>query len=230
MVSDGVLVQRTLWETPPADGLAFDDTIRRRGFRLVAGVDEAGRGPLAGPVVAAAVILPENMPFPGVNDSKKVAPRRREELAAVIRDHAVAVSIGCAEPEEIDRTDILRATFSAMMRAIHGLEVSPDFVLLDGPYVLPLTVPQRGVVRGDARSLSIAAASIIAKVHRDRLMNDYHTLYPAYGFHRHKGYPTAEHMEALRRFGPCPIHRRSFQGVFSSKDPAHGPESPAHRP
>jgi len=225
-----MLVQRTLFETPPVDGLAFDNAIRRRGFRLVAGVDEAGRGPLAGPVVAAAVILPENTPLPGVTDSKKVTPRRREELAAVIRDQAVAVSVGCAEPEEIDRTGILRATFSAMVRAIQGLEVSPDFVLLDGPYTLPLAVPQRGVIQGDARSLSIAAASIIAKVHRDRLMDDYHNLYPAYGFHRHKGYPTAEHREALRRFGPCPIHRRSFQGVLSSKDSGHGPGSRAHGP
>uniref|UniRef100_A0A831ZQU9 Ribonuclease HII n=1 Tax=Desulfacinum infernum TaxID=35837 RepID=A0A831ZQU9_9BACT len=225
-----MLVQRPLFETPPVDGLAFDNAIRRRGFRLVAGVDEVGRGPLAGPVVAAAVILAENTSLPGVTDSKKVTPRRREELAAVIRDHAVAVSVGCAEPDEIDRTDILRATFSAMLRAIQSLKVPPDFVLLDGPYTLPLAVPQRGVIQGDVRSLSIAAASIIAKVHRDRLMDDYHSLYPAYGFHRHKGYPTAEHREALRRFGPCPIHRRSFQGVLSSKDPAHGPASRTHGP
>lgn len=225
-----MLVQRSLFETPPADGLALDDAIRRRGFRLVAGVDEAGRGPLAGPVVAAAVILPEKTPFPGVTDSKKVTARRREELATLIRARAVAVGIGCAEPEEIDRTDILRATFSAMLRALQGLGVPPDFVLIDGPYSLPLPMPQRGLIRGDARSLSIAAASIIAKVHRDRLMDDYHALYPAYGFHRHKGYPTAEHREALRRFGPCPIHRRSFQGVLSGKDPAHGPGSHWHRP
>ena len=225
-----MLVQRPLFETPPVDGLAFDNAIRRRGFRLVAGVDEVGRGPLAGPVVAAAVILPENTSLPGVTDSKKVTPRRREELAALIRARAVAVSVGCAEPDEIDCTDILRATFSAMLRAIQSLKVPPDFVLLDGPYTLPLAVPQRGVIGGDARSLSIAAASIIAKVHRDRLMDDYHSLYPAYGFHRHKGYPTVEHREALRRFGPCPIHRRSFQGVLSSKDPAHGPASRTHGP
>ncbi len=225
-----MLVQRPLFETSPVDGLAFDNAIRRRGFRLVAGVDEVGRGPLAGPVVAAAVILAENTSLPGVTDSKKVTPRRREELAALIRARAVAVSVGCAEHDEIDRTDILRATFSAMLRAIQSLKVSPDFVLLDGPYTLPLAVPQRGVIQGDVRSLSIAAASIIAKVHRDRLMDDYHSLYPAYGFHRHKGYPTAEHREALRRFGPCPIHRRSFQGVLSSKDPAHGPASRTHGP
>ncbi|WP_448384567.1 ribonuclease HII [Desulfosoma sp.] len=223
-------MQRPLFETSPVDGLAFDNAIRRRGFRLVAGVDEVGRGPLAGPVVAAAVILAENTSLPGVTDSKKVTPRRREELAALIRARAVAVSVGCAEHDEIDRTDILRATFSAMLRAIQSLKVSPDFVLLDGPYTLPLAVPQRGVIQGDVRSLSIAAASIIAKVHRDRLMDDYHSLYPAYGFHRHKGYPTAEHREALRRFGPCPIHRRSFQGVLSSKDPAHGPASRTHGP
>lgn len=230
MVSDGVFVQKTLFETPPMDGLAFDNAIRRRGFRLVAGVDEAGRGPLAGPVVAAAVILPDDVPLPGVTDSKKLTPRLREELAVMIRDRAVAVSVGWAEPEEIDRTDILRATFSAMVRAVQGLQVSPDFLLLDGPYTVPLTLPQRGVIRGDARSLSIAAASIIAKVHRDQLMDSYHRLYPAYGFHRHKGYPTAEHREALRRFGPCPIHRRSFKGVFAPKDPAHGSPSHAYRP
>lgn len=225
-----MLVQKPLFQTPPMDGLAFDDAIRRRGFRWVAGVDEAGRGPLAGPVVAAAVILPEKAALLGVTDSKKLPARRREELAALIRARAVAVSVGCADPDEIDRTNILQATFSAMLRALRGLEVPPDFVLLDGPYSLPLHLPQRGVVQGDARSLSIAAASIIAKVHRDRLMNDYHTLYPAYGFHRHKGYPTAEHREALRRFGPCPIHRRSFQGVLSWKDPAHGPGSQTHGP
>lgn len=223
-------MQRTLFETPPADALGFDREIRRRGFRLVAGVDEAGRGPLAGPVVAAAVILPDGMDFPGVTDSKKVPPHRREELAAVISRRAVSVGIGWADPDEIDRTNILRATLTAMVRAIHGLDIAPDFVLIDGPYRLPITIPHRGVIKGDARSLSIAAASIVAKVHRDRLMEAYHEQYPAYGFDRHKGYPTVQHLEALRRLGPCPIHRRSFQGVCLPKDPVHGPASGSNRP
>lgn len=223
-------MQRTLFETPPVDGFAFDLKIRRRGFRLLAGVDEAGRGPLAGPVVAAAVILPEGKDLPGVVDSKKVPPARREELAETIRHAAVSVGVGWVDAEEIDRTNILRASLEAMVRAIRGLDVSPDFVLIDGPYALPLTIPHRGVVKGDARSLSIAAASIVAKVHRDQLMHTYHEQYPVYGFARHKGYPTPEHLEALRRFGPCPIHRRSFHGVCCAKDAAHGPPTGSNRP
>ncbi|MGQ9671280.1 MAG: ribonuclease HII [Desulfosoma sp.] len=223
-------MQRTLLEAPPEDGFDFDHKIRRRGFRLLAGVDEAGRGPLAGPVVAAAVILPEGKDLPGVVDSKKVPAARREALAEEIRQAAVSVSVGVASAEEIDRTDILRATLAAMVRAVGGLEIRPDLVLIDGPYTLPLASPHRGVVKGDARSLCIAAASIVAKVYRDQLMHTYHEQYPDYGFARHKGYPTPEHLKALRRFGPCPIHRRSFHGVCLVKDAVYGPSAGANRP
>ncbi|ROR01618.1 ribonuclease HII [Desulfosoma caldarium] len=223
-------MQRTLFETPPVDGLAFDFKFRRRGFRLLAGVDEVGRGPLAGPVVAAAVILPEGMDLPGVVDSKRVPPARREELAKTIRQAAVSVGVGLVDAEEIDRTNILRASLKAMVRAIRSLDVTPDFVLIDGPYTLPLSIPQRSIIKGDALSLSIAAASIVAKVHRDQLMLTYHEQYPFYGFARHKGYPTREHLRALRRFGPCPIHRRSFHGVCCAEDAAYGPPTGSNRP
>ncbi|MEJ5348495.1 MAG: ribonuclease HII [Desulfosoma sp.] len=223
-------MQRTLFETLPVDGFCFDQAIRRRGFRLLAGVDEAGRGPLAGPVVAAAVILPEGMNLSGVTDSKKVSPTRREELVEKIHQVAVSVGVGWVEAQEIDRINILQASLTAMVRAIQQLKVPPDLVLIDGPYSLPLSIPQRSVVKGDVRSLSIAAASIVAKVHRDHLMRTYHELYPLYGFARHKGYPTQEHLQALRRFGPCPIHRRSFHGVCSVKDTAYDATSGANRP
>ncbi len=223
-------MQRTLFETPPVDGFCFDQAIRRRGFCLLAGVDEAGRGPLAGPVVAAAVILPEGIHLSGVTDSKKVPQARREALAEKIRQVAVSVGLGWAEAQEIDRINILQASLTAMVRAVQQLSVPPDLVLIDGPYSLPLSIPQRSVIKGDARSLSIAAASIVAKVHRDHLMRTYHELYPLYGFARHKGYPTQEHIQALRRFGPCPIHRRSFHGVCSEKDTAYDATSGANRP
>jgi len=202
--------------TSAADPLLFEKEAYRRGCQLVSGIDEVGRGPLAGPVVAAAVILPRHLELPGVRDSKLLSPAQREISCQEILSCATAVGIGCIEPAEIDRVNILQATFKAMILAIESLPSRPDFLLIDGPYKLPLAIPQKGIPRGDQRSLSIAAASIVAKVHRDRLMSQYHELYPAYGFAQNKGYGTAQHLEALRCHGPCPLHRLSFRGVTDS--------------
>ena len=202
--------------TSPVDLLLFEKEAYRRGCQLVSGIDEVGRGPLAGPVVAAAVILPRHVELPGVRDSKLLTASQREDCCQEILCCASAVGIGCVEPAEIDRVNILQATFKAMVQAIENLPNPPDFLLIDGPYQLPLPIPQKGIPKGDQRSLSIAAASIVAKVHRDRLMCEYHALYPAYGFAQNKGYGTARHLEALRRHGPCPLHRLSFRGVIDS--------------
>lgn len=191
----------------------FESEAHRRGFSLVAGIDEVGRGPLAGPVVAAAVILPPQADLSGVTDSKRLTAAQREACRRDILACAVAVGLGWIEPAEIDRINILQATFKAMVQAVENLEVRPDFLLIDGPYSLPLPLPQKGLRRGDQLSLSIAAASIVAKVHRDRLMGRYHALYPVYDFARNKGYGTPRHLEALRCHGPCPVHRLSFRRV-----------------
>lgn len=193
---------------------AFDRSFREEGFSCIAGVDEAGRGPLAGPVVAAAVVLPETIDLDGINDSKKLSPQRREKLFQDILNVSLSVGIGYVLPRDIDRTNILNASLIAMERAVSSLKMSPDLVLIDGPYKLSLGCRQIGIPGGDARSLSIAAASIIAKVFRDRLMCCYHRLYPDYGFDRHKGYPTRAHLEALAKLGPSPIHRLSFRRVL----------------
>lgn len=205
--------QRTLFQAPPEDGLRLERRARRRGFFYVAGVDEAGRGPLAGPVVAAAVLLPEAPNLPGVTDSKKLTALQRQRLVEAVYREAVSVGVGCAEPAEIDRLNILQATFRAMVRALQALRPQPDFILVDGPYALPVDIPHKGIPKGDALSLSIGAASIVAKVHRDRLMEELDERYPQYGFKEHKGYPTRAHREALLRHGPCPAHRLSFKGV-----------------
>jgi len=189
-----------------------------RGFSLVAGVDEAGRGPLAGPVVAACVILdPSRPPPPGIADSKQLDEERRSALDEQIRALALSFAISSVGPEEIDRINILQATLRAMSEALSGLAVLPDLVLVDGISSFPCTRPQKTLVRGDQRSLNVAAASILAKVHRDREMVRWDELHPGYGFAQHKGYGTARHLEALRRLGPCPIHRRSFRGVVGSR-------------
>jgi ribonuclease HII len=197
------------------DALFFEREAYRRGFELVSGIDEVGRGPLAGPVVAAAVILPRHVELAGVKDSKHLTAAQREARCRDILSCAAAVGIGCVESAEIDQVNILQATFKAMVQAVEKLEILPDFLLIDGPYKLPLPIPQKGIPRGDQRSLSIAAASIVAKVHRDQLMCAYHALYPAYDFAQNKGYGTARHLEALRRHGPCPLHRLSFRRVLS---------------
>jgi ribonuclease HII len=186
---------------------------RERGFRVVAGIDEAGRGPLAGPVVAACVVLPFEETLDGVRDSKTLTPEQRDASFEVVKNRAEAIGIGIVDAPEIDKLNILRATHEAMRRAVAALATTPEFVLIDGLPVQPFPVLQRALVKGDGRSASIAAASIIAKVTRDRLMHDYDSIYPAYGFSRHKGYPTSEHVSLLTEHGPCPIHRRSFAPV-----------------
>ncbi|MFO1211621.1 RNase HII [Paenacidovorax caeni] len=180
---------------------------------LVAGVDEAGRGPLAGPVVAAAVILDDQRPIAGLADSKKLSPARREALFDEIRAHALCFSIAEASVEEIDRLNILQATLLAMRRAVQGLRLKPVMVLVDGNRLPVLDVPAEAIVKGDARVQAISAASILAKVHRDRWCAQLHERYPQYGFAGHKGYGTAAHMAALRAHGACPEHRRTFAPV-----------------
>ncbi len=183
---------------------------RREGARYVAGLDEAGRGPLAGPVVAAAVMLPLRCRLVGLDDSKRLAPTRREELYRRLVEEGVAFGLGVATVEEIERLNIARAAFAAMRRAVEALCPAPDFVLVDGFTVPGLGLPQQGVPGGDGRSLAIAAASVVAKVSRDRMMEELDLRYPQYGFARHKGYATREHLRALGLWGPCPEHRRSF--------------------
>lgn len=183
----------------------------------IAGVDEAGRGPLCGPVYAAAVILDPARPIDGLNDSKKLSEKKREALAPLIRERALAWAVGIATVEEIDRLNILHATMLAMRRAVEGLAVPPDQVLIDGNRVPPgLTMPARAIVGGDASEAAISAASILAKTGRDHEMMALAALYPQYGIAKHKGYPTAEHLAALRIHGPSPIHRRSFAPVAQS--------------
>ena len=187
--------------------------LRFAGHGLLAGVDEAGRGPLAGPVVAAAVILDELQPITGLADSKVLTARRREVLFDEIRAKALACCIAQASVEEIDRLNILQATMLAMQRAVHGLRLRPGQVLIDGNRVPVLPMPAEAIVKGDAKVASISAASILAKVHRDRLCLDLHERFPAYGFCVHKGYPTAAHLQALREHGPCVEHRHSYAPV-----------------
>ena len=188
----------------------FEERARQRGFRLIAGIDEAGRGPLAGPVVAAAVVLPDRYSHPDINDSKKLTSRSRELLFEVIRADALAVGIGVVDSRVIDELNILRATLLAMREAVADLQVVPDCLLVDGNQSVPLEIPQETIVKGDGRSVSIAAASIVAKVSRDRIMEIYHRQFPYYNFFKNKGYGTAEHRRAIREHGFCKIHRRSF--------------------
>lgn len=185
------------------------------GYRCVAGIDEAGRGPLAGPVVAACVVLPYGKRPDGLNDSKQLTPRQREQLFEVILSLARGCGLGVVSAPEIDRLNVLRATHLAMRQALDALPagMQPDLVLIDGLPVRPFPLDQVALVKGDARSASIAAASILAKVTRDRLMCEYDALYPAYGFAGHKGYGAASHLRALAEYGPCPLHRRSFRPV-----------------
>ncbi len=193
------------------DWLYHERELWQAGFRHVAGIDEAGRGPLAGPVVAAAVLFaPETAVIAGINDSKKLSAARRELLFTGIMATALAIGVGMASHEEIDRLNILHATYLAMERAIARLDPEADYLLVDGRSVPQSNTPARAIVRGDSLSQSIAAASIIAKVTRDRMMIELHQHYPEYGFTAHKGYPTAAHIEAIRRYGLSPVHRRSF--------------------
>jgi|UniRef100_A0A7C3V138 ribonuclease HII len=186
---------------------------RGQGVELICGVDEAGRGPLAGPVVAAAVILPGALHLPGLKDSKRLLPGTRETLDAQIRSRALAFAVQEVGAREIERRGILAASLKAMALAVKALAVLPEMVLVDGHQPLPLDYPQQPVIKGDDRCPSIAAASVLAKVYRDRCMAAYHRVYPQYNFAGHKGYATPEHLEAIRSWGPCPLHRRTFKGV-----------------
>jgi len=205
--------QPELFAATPLPPLHFEQQAHLRGFRAVAGIDEAGRGPLAGPVVAAAVILPERFDLPGLTDSKQLSAVARDRLYPLIRAQAVAVGIGVSRAEEIDAVNILQATLRSMVRAVGRLPISPDFLLIDGNVPVPLALPQQTLVKGDARCLSIAAASVVAKVVRDRIMCALDRLHPGYGFAAHKGYGSAAHRAAIARLGPAPCHRRSFCGV-----------------
>lgn len=191
----------------------FETEARRCGYRWVAGLDEAGRGPLAGPVVAAAVILPARVRVAGLDDSKQLTESERDALYEVIQRRALAIGIGSASEQEIDALNILEATRLAMRRAVEAIAPSPDFLLTDAVTVPCPGIPQRPIIKGDGLSVSIAAASIIAKVTRDRLMVEFHRIYPQYNFLSHKGYGTEEHLRRLAEHGPCAIHRRSFSPV-----------------
>ncbi len=185
----------------------------QEGAEYVAGVDEAGRGCLAGPVVAAAVILPQGISLPEVNDSKQLTERQRETLFPQIREQALSVGVGVMSSETVDQVNILQATYLAMEQAIANLTLKPDYLLLDAVNLVRVPIRQKGIKKGDSLSISIAAASIIAKVTRDRLMLEYAEQFPDYGFDRHKGYGTKQHREAIAVHGPCPIHRKTFRGV-----------------
>lgn len=189
---------------------AFEREAQAAGYQLVCGIDEAGRGPLAGPVVAAACLLDPEHPVFGVNDSKQLTPDKREELFGQITETAICYGIGLIEPEEIDRINILQATMQAMRLAVQNLSQRPDLLLIDAIDLKGTGIPVKPVIKGDTLSVSIAAASILAKVTRDRLMAEMDEIYPGYGFARHKGYPTPQHFAALKELGPTPIHRRSF--------------------
>ncbi len=198
----------------------FEARARARGFRTVAGVDEAGRGPLAGPVVAAAVVLPTGFPQAEIRDSKALSPKAREKAFLLITSHALAFAVAHSSPEEIDRINILRASLLAMRRAVEKLKPVPDFLFVDGNFPIPPAkygpwgaIRQEPLVSGDSRCASVMAASILAKVTRDRMMHEYERVYPGYGFASHKGYPTKAHRVALRMLGPSPIHRKTFRGV-----------------
>ena len=208
------------------DGMMFFER-KYAEFELIAGIDEAGRGPLAGPVVATAVILPKDRPILYVNDSKQLSEKKREELFPVIMREAAAVGVGMASPELIDRINILQATYQAMRDAVASLKspegetLVPELLLNDAVRIPSLPMRQVPIIKGDAKSCSIAAASVIAKVTRDRIMKEYDAVYPEYGFAKHKGYGSQAHIEALKTYGPCPIHRRSFIGGILGEESLH---------
>jgi ribonuclease HII len=198
---------------PPQPMDYFEKMYYRRGYQKIAGVDEVGRGPLAGPVVAAAVILPKDGIGPQLFDSKQISSKKREELYSSILNEALGVGVGVVGQEEIDRINIFQATLRAMVTAIENLPFPPDFLLIDGTQGLKFSAPQKSIVKGDRLSNSIAAASIVAKVTRDRMMLECHQKYPQYNFARHKGYGTKEHRSAIEKFGVCELHRKTFRGV-----------------
>lgn len=191
----------------------YEGLAREAGFRLIAGVDEAGRGPLAGPVVAAAAIFVGSPDLPGIRDSKQMTERKREEAFTVIQREALATGIGVVLRQYIDEFNILKASLEAMSRAVKALDPRPEFLFVDGIHPVPLSIDQKCLIKGDQICFSISAASILAKVYRDRIMRALHTLYPVYGFDRNKGYGTVHHLAALKKYGPCPVHRLTFRHV-----------------
>lgn len=194
-----------------------ESRLKSRGFQHIAGVDEAGRGPLAGPVVAAACVLLNEALIPFLNDSKLLSKEKRESLYSQITSSPfVCFGIGIVDVETIDRINILQASLLAMQRAVESLSIKPDYILIDGNRSPYFTVPSEAIVKGDRLSISIAAASIVAKVTRDRMMDELHTSWPDYGFSEHKGYGTAKHLQAIKQLGPCPIHRKTFEPIKSS--------------
>lgn len=201
-------------DSPQFDPLFHENLAWKAGYGVIAGVDEAGRGPLAGPVVAAAVILPQGKGLPGVQDSKKMTERAREDAFERIHRCAVGVGIGVVSSRDIDQFNILKASLEAMRRAILALDPKPEFLLVDGIHKVPTAIPQRCLIKGDQLALSVSAASVMAKVYRDRIMRCYDEMYPVYDFRNNKGYGTARHLEAIRRYGPCALHRKSFKGVW----------------
>lgn len=196
-----------------------DESIKKRGFSRIAGIDEAGRGPLAGPVVAAAVVLLEGHRIEGLRDSKKVPERERQYLFYEILSSSIDIGIGIVGPEEIDRLNILRATRLAMQFAVEDLSTPPDILVIDAVSLPAIPINQLSIIKGETISASVAAASIIAKFVRDKIMLNYHQQYPNYNFEKHKGYSTKEHLDMLRLYGPCPIHRKSFHRVMSLELP-----------
>ena len=191
---------------------AFEDEARQQGFKNIAGVDEAGRGPLAGPVVAGACLIPPDVFLPGIDDSKKLTAEEREHLYQLITTNPlIHYAVGIVDAEMIDKVNIYRATILAMIEAVNKLPIQPDFLLVDGMKLPHPTIPCKGIIKGDNLSQSIAAGAIVAKVTRDRIMHELHIQYPDYGFSRHKGYCTEVHLEAIDRLGPCPIHRKTFR-------------------
>jgi len=195
------------------DTFFYEGLARRAGYHFIAGVDEAGRGPLAGPVVAGAVILPPDPELPGIRDSKMMTARARDEAFAVIRGEALAAAVGVVSRAYIDEFNILKASLEAMARAVKALDPGPETLLVDGIHPVPLPITQKCLKKGDQISISISAASVLAKVYRDRIMCSYHRMYPVYGFDKNKGYGTLQHLEALKRHGPCPVHRLTFKRV-----------------
>ena len=195
------------------DLFEFESKASHQGFKNIAGIDEAGRGPLAGPVVAAAVIFPSKVNIPDLNDSKKLSANKREELFPKIQEISVAFGLAVVDQKVIDKINILQAARLAMKQAVETLKITPGLLLIDGNQKIDSTLNQWAIVKGDSRSLSIAAASVLAKVTRDRIMDGYHKLYPQYEFNRHKGYGTRLHRNLIQEHGPCPIHRRTFKGV-----------------
>ena len=202
---------------------SFEDNAASKGYMYIAGVDEAGRGPLAGPVVSAAVILPRNFSCQGLADSKQLTPLKREKFYSIIIENAIAAATAIATPEEIERINILQASLLSMKRAVENLatsnrEIYPDYLLVDGIFKINISsIAQETIVHGDVKSVSIAAASILAKVTRDNIMRELHLQYPCYGFDRHKGYPTKAHKDAIAIYGPSPVHRKTFKGCLPIK-------------